>query len=283
MGKITRVPISADGKLLTPLKAPSPDGLHLFEMEKDTITTSKDGEIVTTIEIREGETPSLPEDRTLIGKAYNFSPSGITFSKPTRLTLGYDINQVPPNTASVVLAYYGAEMGWVELEPEIGAVAEVGRVTAPVKHFTIFAVLGRITPSASFTLRNLSVTPSVRKALENITFVIWTGREATVSFDIANQGKAPGTYPALLKMDGTAVDSKEIKLSPGETDQAVFTITGIKRGRHIIEIGSLKTEFQSTLWINWWLIVAIILVASLLGYLAYRYLFKTAKSNNHQV
>ena len=87
LGKITKEPISGDGRLLSSLEAPSPDGAHLFEMEDGTRTLDDEGEVVTLIEIREIETPSLPGNTVVVGKAYDFTPSGDTFDRPTSITL----------------------------------------------------------------------------------------------------------------------------------------------------------------------------------------------------
>ena len=153
LGKITKVPMGSDGRLLTPLKAPSPDGTHLFEMARWTKTLDAKTNIVTLIEIREAGATPLPANTVIVGNAYDFEPSNITFSnttfnQPVWLTLGYDVNNLPEGVTSVTLAYYTAETGWTELEPktEGGVVAGVGKLTVPLDHFTIFAILAKVTP-----------------------------------------------------------------------------------------------------------------------------------------
>ena len=54
---------------------------------------------------------------------------------------------MPPETKSVVLAYYTPELGWNDLPGESGVVAELGKITAPVDHFSVFAVLAKVTPA----------------------------------------------------------------------------------------------------------------------------------------
>lgn len=100
------------------------------------------------IEIRQAaEVPTLPQNKELVGTAYNFEPSGIVFDKPVHLTLGYEVDQLPQNVISVKLAYYSSQSGWVSLEPESGRVAEVGKASADVGHLTIFAVLAEVSPT----------------------------------------------------------------------------------------------------------------------------------------
>jgi VCBS repeat-containing protein len=151
LGKITKEQISSDGRLIRSLEAGSPDGTHLLQMEMGMRALDDEGNIVTLVEIRLAEIPELPSDTVLVGHAYDFGPSGTVFDKPIRITLGYDVAQLPEHVASVALAYYTTEAGWTNLKSESGSLAELGRLTAPTDHFTIFAVLATvISQPASF-------------------------------------------------------------------------------------------------------------------------------------
>jgi hypothetical protein len=149
LGKITEEPMSSEGRLLQSLKASSPDGKYLLEIDLGTRTVDQAGNIVTLIEISgEVEIPEPPRNAFIVGNAYDFQPSGIVFDKPIRLTFGYNAEQLPEQVTSVHLAYHTAESGWVDLDPESGVVAEVGTITALTDHFTVFAVLAKSTPAA---------------------------------------------------------------------------------------------------------------------------------------
>ena len=101
--------------------------------------------MVTLIEIRETTAPQLPVNTRLIGKAYEFKPSGTVFDKPIKLTLGYDPAELPAGVTSIGAAYYTTGDGWVYLPPEATNVAGLGKITAQVNHFTVFAVLATVT------------------------------------------------------------------------------------------------------------------------------------------
>ena len=286
LGEITKEPISSTGRLLNSLVASSPDGIHVLEMEKDTLTLSQDGEVIKLIKITEAETPRPPENIVIVGKVYDFEPSNITFSKPIRLTLGYNINELPENAISVALAYYTAESGWVKLEAESGVVAEIGKVTASVDHFTIFAVLAGVPPPpllppsppppappapAAFELSNLSITPSFSKIWELLTFVVKTGEQVTITVDVTNYGGQEGNYDALLKINGVTQGNQEITFSGGQRQKIVFIVTESKPGSYTVEIGNLSGEFQSLLWFNWLLTGGLTAAFILLGWLAWYY------------
>ena len=60
LGKRTKEPVSSNGTLLNPLEAPSPDGLHLLQIEKGTRVLDDEGKVVTLITVIEAEIPELP-------------------------------------------------------------------------------------------------------------------------------------------------------------------------------------------------------------------------------
>jgi len=273
LGKITKEPISNSGRLMNSLEAPSPDGAHLFEMNKGTRTLDNEGNVVTLIRIREAaEVPALPGNIEVVGNAYDFKPSGIIFNKPTSLTLGYDINQLPENVTSITLAYYTTESGWIKLQAESGTVAEVGKLTAPVDHFTIFAVLAETNPAA-FRLSNFTLTPSLSKFWRILTFAVRTGEDVNVTVEVTNHGGQYGTYIAILTVNGIDVGKKEISLGPGESQELVFTVSGNEPGRYVVQIGDMSGEFVSDSWINWWLILGLVAAFLGIGWLVRKYVF----------
>jgi type IV pilus assembly protein PilA len=280
-GKITSERISIFGRLLNSLEAPSPDRVHLFEMDEGTRTLDETDDIVTLIVIRKAETPPLPDNTVVVGSAYDFEPSGITFDKPVRLTLGYDIDELPEDAASIVLAYYNSETGWTELEPESGVVAGLGEITAPVDHFTVFAVLAKVSPApptpptpavpADFELSNLSIVPTLSKIWEPLTFQIASGEEVTITVDVTNQGGQEDSFNAILNINGVKEGAKDVTLGPGQTQQIVFTLTDNEPGSYTVQIGDLRGEFITLLWFNWWLTAGLAAALILLVWLAWYY------------
>jgi hypothetical protein len=277
------------------MEAPSPDGMHLLEIEALTGAKDNVSNTVTLIEIRETEAPQLPENTRLVGKAYEFKPSGTVFDKPIKLTLGYNVNELPDRVISVGAAYYSTKDGWIYLDTEATNVAELGKLTAPVNHFTVFAVLAKVSVApeikppieppaepeppivpASFNLSNLTITPSVSRIFENLSYVVRTGADALITVDVTNNGGQTGSYTAVLILNGTERERKEITLDPGQTGTVSFTVTGNEHGSYTVLIGNLTGSFLSNLWINWWLIAGTIGVIVLIIWLIW-YIFKRKK------
>ncbi|HEY42247.1 MAG TPA: DUF11 domain-containing protein, partial [Dehalococcoidia bacterium] len=283
LGEITRVPMADTGELLATMEAPSPDGRHLLEIQQGTIVADSEGRVVTLIEITEAENPGLPDNTTLLGKAYDFRPSGTEFSIRASVTLGYELDELPENVVSVALACYTDEFGWTEFASRGGVVAELGKETADVEHFTIFAVLARVsthTPPGSdqefadFLLDNLIITPLRSEIWEFLTFVVTTGEDATITVEVTNIGGEGGTYTAFLKLDGIIIATQKVSLEPGQTETITFDVGPNDPGTYQVEIGGLSGEFESSVWINWGLVLGLpaglILLALLLWYLRKR-------------
>ena len=255
LGEITRGPITDDGRLMVDLDAPSPDGLHLLELDNGTKTVDSEGGVVTLIVIREIEAPPLPANTVLVGSAYDFGPSNITFSQPVRLTLSYNVTELPEDTLAVVMSYYGTEGAWVEMETESSQVAEIGSLTGITNHFTVFALFAEVT---NFEVSDLSIDPSQREIWAFPTFLVRTGEEAFISINVSNNANREASYTATLWVDGEIRATREVTLTPGESKLVVFTVSGIEPGRHIIAVDGLSAEFTSSVWINWWLVGIII-------------------------
>jgi hypothetical protein len=215
-----------------------------------------------------------------VGNAYNFQPSGITFDEPVRLTLGYDVNKLPENVASVVLAYCNSEAGWTELRTESDVVAGLGQLSASVDHFTIFAVLARVSPQspatlaalpATFELSNLSINPLVSRFWELLTFQIESGKEVTIAVDVTNQGGQEGNFNAILTLNGVTRGTKDVTLVPGQSQRIVFNLTENDPGTYEVQLGDLSGEFTTSIWFNWWLTAGLAAAFILLCYVAWYY------------
>jgi len=262
LGKITTELVSLSGQLLKLMEAPSANGTHQLEIDEGTRAFDDKGNLVTSIEIRQVEAPDLPDDTRLVGEAYEFKPSGIIFEKPIRLTLSYNVNELPENVTSVGIAYYTTDVGWTYLETESTQVAELGKLTASVKHFTIFATLAKVevppAPPADFKLGDLSITPSVSKIWGKITFMARSGKEVVINVDVTNDGGQEGNYTVILKINDVTRETKEISLAPGQTQKISFTVIDNEPGTYVVQIGDLTGDFLSEFWINWWLTLGLV-------------------------
>ncbi|MBI4424741.1 MAG: hypothetical protein HY554_13495, partial [Elusimicrobia bacterium] len=90
-----------------------------------------------TITLRPIATPNaaLPEGGRLVGQAHEFGPDGLRFEEAARLTLRYDATE----EGTAVLHHLDAATGrW---EPVPGSVAGAETVSAPIRHFSVYAAI----------------------------------------------------------------------------------------------------------------------------------------------
>lgn len=128
----------------------STDGVVVLRIPAGTEARAARGSPLAEITVRRvSNLPPARPGQTVIGAAYNLSPSGATFDPPIRVTIAYDpslLPEVPEDQADqeeqrVVLAFYnGREGRWAGVENVV--VDDVAStVSGDVSHFTLFAVV----------------------------------------------------------------------------------------------------------------------------------------------
>jgi hypothetical protein len=228
------------------------------------------------------ETPPVPDGSALVGSVYNFTGnysssscgnhnalqccSGVTFDQNITIVLNYDPDELSEFIASLAVAYYDTEQGiWVGLSPDIGRVAEIGKATGLINHFSTVAIIAELAPPpapASFVASTLNIeqSPLVWKNI----FVGVTGEDVTITANVANNGGQEGTYPAVLKLNGETVEANEVTLGPGQNRQVSFTLSGMDYGQYKVEVAGLSGEFTVSRSIDWWSIIGIIAAVGLI-------------------
>jgi len=151
------------------------------------------------------------------------------------------------------------------LPPDIGRVAEVGKATGLMNHFSTVAIIAELAPAptpASFVGSALNIEQSPR--VWKNTFVGVTGENVTITANVANNGGQEGTYIAELKLNGETVDAKEVTLAAGQSQQVTFTLSGMDYGQYEVEVAGLSGEFTVSRSIDWWSIFDIIAAVGLI-------------------
>jgi PKD repeat protein len=289
LGKITRVRISCvTSRTLESKVAPDFNNTNFLEIDLGTQVLCDDlGRRPEVLVMRlANETPPVPDGSALVSPVYNFTGnyssvscgyhnalqccSGVTFDQNITLVLNYDPNELPESTASLAVAYYDTEQGiWVGLSPDIGRVAEIGEATGLINHFSIVAIIAELAPPpapASFVASALNIeqSPLVWKNI----FVGVTGEDVTITANVANNGGQEGTYTAELKLNGKTVDTKEVTLAAGQSQQVSFTLSGMDYGQYEVEVAGLSGEFTVSRSIDWWSIFDIIAAVGLITWAA---------------
>jgi hypothetical protein len=285
LGKITRVRISyATSRILESVVVPDFNNTNFVEIERGTTMicddTNKPPEALVMRVAN--QSPPVPDGAVIIGSVYNFTGgysssscghrnalhccSGVTFDRNITIVLNYSPDELPESTASVAVAYYDAEQGsWISLPSDIGRVAQIGKATGVINHFSTVAIIAELAPpssAASFVASDLNIeqSPQVRKNI----FVGVAREDVTITANVANNGVQEGTYIAELKLNGETVDAKEVTLAGGQSQQVSFTLSGMNYGQYEVEVAGLTREFTVSRSIDWVSILGIILAIGLI-------------------
>ena len=279
LGNITRVRITCTtSRTLEDKVAPDFNNTNFLEIDYGTTVICEElGEAPEALMMRvANQSPPVPDGSALVTPVYNFTGnygdkwlkycSGVAFGQNVTIVLDYDPNKLPESTTSLAVAYYDTELGmWVSLSPDIGRVAEVGKATGLMNHFSTVAIIAELGPApapASFVGSALNIEQSP-KVWKNI-FVGVTGEDVTITANVVNNGGEEGTYIAELKLNGETIDAKEVTLAAGQSQQVTFTLSGMDYGQYEVEVAGLSGEFTVSRIIDWLSILGIILGVGLI-------------------
>lgn len=278
-GNVVTVRMTTDGVLCATCLAKDAANKYTLEIDKDAKAMLAGNVVPLLLTCRESSaTLPTPENTVIVSPVYEFNayssahettPSPITILPSARLLLTYDPDELPQNTIEVFIANYDTEEGWLALTPVPGAVAEIGKAHGLLAHFSLFAVLAKLQEPApaKFEVSNLTVSPSQAQL----------NQEVTISLNVANTGRKSGDYNLELKVDGTAMSTKQVTVAPGTSQTVNLTVTEDTAGKHQVEVAGLGGEFEivktaKTSQINWWLIGSITgaILLIIIGLIAWR-------------
>jgi hypothetical protein len=215
----------------------SEDGDFTIYIPEDTVGTTEDGDPLPSISItKKLSSPSAPEDASFVGMPYDLEPDGASFDPPITISFTYDPTKLPDGVEpkSLGIAYYDEDSkSWVMLDPEsIKIDPETHTITAKIGHFTLFGVMANTRP-AEFTVSGL-VFPSTPVGI---------AEEAIISAMVSNTGDVSGTATVTLKINGTAVASKNVKVAGLESRKVSFSVVQGKAGDYKLELDGLSGTY----------------------------------------
>ena len=209
--------------------------LHLI-LPMGTVVRDSGGELLAGLDINVDETPLPPPgEGSLIGLPYVLGPDGTSFDQLVSLSCRYDPAQIPDRVdeEGLYLAYLDFDSGeWWPLPSVVDIVHHV--VTAQVDHLSVFSVIAPEPPPlpAVFTPSQLTISP-----LE-----IEVGQAVTVSVLVTNSGEAEGSYSVVLKVNGVAMETREVTMAGG-SQTVSFSTTGAEGGSYSVEVNGLEGSF----------------------------------------
>lgn len=153
LGRPATARISGSGELLESVVVADAHDRFMLEFDKGTRIVCANRRAPQTIELRQAESVSSPENTVIVGPVYELNayahersstPCSVTMSPPARMGLAYARHELPERACSLSIACYDADEGWVELETTYPGIGEAGTATAAISHFARFALMARM-------------------------------------------------------------------------------------------------------------------------------------------
>jgi hypothetical protein len=185
--------------------------------------------------------PPFPDPWFPVSPAYDINgitagvSTGVKMDQPAVMVIAYDIEDLPEIVEGLALFYYNYLVGWVQLDPPTGWIAEGAEMAAQVEHFSLFVVLARGEAGtqkkpANFVVDKLTVNPPR----------IQVGQSSEVRVRISNTGGLTGEYVAVVKMDGKVQKTQTVRLGPGQSAEVNFILTPLTAGVYTVTTAKLK-------------------------------------------
>ena len=226
--------VTSDGEFTKDVNVESEDGKVELNIEEGTVGLDEHGRSLVYIEANEMEDPpDPPKESNRIGLTYDLEPDGATFDPPVSLTFTYDPDEIPEGVSeeNLVIAMWDEEAGeWVDLECTVDP--ETNTITATVSHFTPFSVVA-FTHPAAFETSYLTILPREVDPDETVTIKV----KAT------NIGSLSGSYKVTLKIDNVVVDSKDVTLEGGASQNVAFAVSKDAAGTYNVDVNDLLGTF----------------------------------------
>ncbi len=237
--------VNADGRAVSNITARCAESSMFKAVSGATLTIANGtlclgagGRPVSSASIIEmADVPAQPEGQLIVGSPYKFGPNNTSFNPAATLTLSYDAGKIPEAVGEhgLTVAYFDTMYSkWVELPTTVDTLKKT--ISAPVPHFTIFAVIGKPGPflPASFEMgKTLTINPPATGLNEVVE----------IGTTVTNTGGVNGTCKLTLHVNGTVDSVKEVTVAPGATEPVSFMVWRDAAGIYTVELNGLKGKF----------------------------------------
>jgi hypothetical protein len=189
---------------------------------------------LTSITITTIKEPAEPQEYwEIIGYAYELGQTGATFDPPVTLTIEYDSTLIPYGISedNLFIAHWDEDtLEWVETYSTVNTGENL--VSTRINHFSVYAVMAKTRP-AEFSIADLSVVPGG----------VDPGEVVTISVTVANTGDLTASYEAVLKINNTVQETKDITLGGNDSQKVSFTVTPDTGGEYTVDVNGLPGGF----------------------------------------
>jgi hypothetical protein len=226
--------VNAEGIFLIPGRAFAEDRMAFLDFKKGVKALQRDGNPLKSVSIVPSENaPPSPEGTDNCSLAYDFGPTGSTFSPSVTLALIYDPDALPDNfdPRNIIIATWNSNsQRWEKLD-NFFVDSSSHTVFTEVTHFSKFCLFGDMKP-ASISMGNITVSP------QNANI----GETVSISTIVTNSGNLPGEYIAQLIINGETDSTQKVLLAGNSSKTVTFSIVRELPGEYEVEINGKSSK-----------------------------------------
>jgi len=235
LGKSENITL-AGGVLSVARTLSSADGRLSIALAANTAVNLPAGQNITVVQL--ASPPAAPAGVKIL-EAYSFDPDGAGFSPGATLTIKYNTASLPagvPESGLYIASL--SNSAWTALASTPNAQAKT--VSARLDHFSIYALLGKVTATPTtpakpaFVASDLAVSPQVAAP----------GEQVTVSVRMVNSSTAGDNQTVILKLNDKDEVQKIITLDSGKSQVVTFSLNKSEPGIYKAAIGNLTASFE---------------------------------------
>ncbi|HNX48100.1 MAG TPA: hypothetical protein PLC39_03300 [Methanomassiliicoccales archaeon] len=277
LGTLTVVALNATGYVQEAFQATNANGTVVLEFAAGTQILTENGTVPEWLVVTEAEQEDVLNgtNATALSPTYVISAfdqnnvsTNVSFSSGASLIIGFDPEALPEGFVPGL--YQLVDGVWVRLNE-----------TGPFYSWYAYAdIIGTGSYAAgAYDDRDeyalLEISELTFKGTKKVFWwnvlplFIKYNYKASVSLNVSNVGNAPGNFTINIVLDDRVVDTVDVYLEAGESEQLTFQFNGVHKGQHHVTVGSLEEQFKTYTWINWPLIWAIIAITLLIILVAY--------------
>src|SRR2546423_2808507 len=173
---------------------------------------------------------AFARDPRVVGRtAFDFGPPGTSFAKPVTLTIRYDPAFLPSGTEEGALELYQhTTSGW-EVVPQSAVDVTAKTVTAPVTHFSTYAIL---TPDAVAAIAIGGASPLLVGGSEQLTATLTAADGRVLSNRVITWASSDATVATISQTGNvTALKAGTTTISAaagGKTSSVLLTVNAVR-------------------------------------------------------
>jgi hypothetical protein len=221
-----------------------------LDIKAGTTALTQDNTPIGSVIITTQDLLQVPKSSRTVIAAFECSPNGSVFSSPIDLTIRYDPSLIPSGVSEkdLGLAYYDtAKNAWASIDSQLDPANHI--ITGEVRHFSLFGILPKEAPLASWKIVAVVVGSEVVIICVVLFLILRRRKQKKVADSYANVSTLKGTSENVRPSQAgeSVIISRDVEQSGiQKMDKSTVSMTeGEEKLLQSIEINKGNTDCNS--------------------------------------